>query len=112
MTAEALQDLEDTICDALQDSMDVDWTCRTGARHIVKALIKGGVAPLSLLPMSDLLSVCSDEQNPQCEEARAIYEDRQRAADAAYERRAETFGTPECCKRYDAEKRALAEWRS
>lgn len=38
----ASQDLEDIIADALQDSLDVDWTCRTGAKHIIEALRKAG----------------------------------------------------------------------
>lgn len=44
---EAQQDLEDFIADALQDSMDVDWTCRTGAAYVVEALFAAGLVKLN-----------------------------------------------------------------
>lgn len=33
-----MDDLEDLICDALQDSMDIDWTCRVGAKAVAKVV--------------------------------------------------------------------------
>ena len=67
--------------------------------------------PLSTLSLSELAEICRQDDHPDCEAARDEYDARRSAQEAAYEKRAETFGTKEWARRYDAERAALADWR-
>ena len=64
--------------------------------------------PLSALSLSDLAAICRQDDHPDCEAARDEYDARQSAQEAAYEKRAETFGTKEWAQAYDRER---YDWR-
>lgn len=66
-------------------------------------LPEGQAPALAMLPMAELISICRQDDHPDCEAAREIYHER--TAPPPYDAYADDWAN------YDRVKRSLASWR-
>ena len=60
------QDLEDLLTDAINDSLDMDWTGRDGARAIIRMLAEEGLAVVEVPPPFNRGDECHASHDVRC----------------------------------------------
>lgn len=61
------QEIEDLLAEAINDSLDVDWNGRDGARAIMRALVDQGMAIVEVPPPFNRGDECPNHPGHRCQ---------------------------------------------